>query len=185
MGDKKVAILIPFWIQDVLRRAQLPLSACLELDKIKPLLSLNDLATFLAIQNTKYFKLITGSDQQDQLSWIWNQGVIKSNVELNDFLWKTLIPVSNDSSFNTIVEDRLFKKESYDSNYKEPFTIYDLTPEVFGIVIYPGHFINSNNIVLQKNTLEAILDVLYAYQSFHEVAKSIFFRSYLEVLAKK
>lgn len=180
--EEKVAVLIPYWVKEVLRRNNLPLSTCLEFDKIRPLLSMNDLTTFLTLQNSKYFKSVTNVDITGQLSYIWGKGLIKSNSELYDVLWKSLIPMQNDISFINELNERLFGNSIKEAKFPESYAMYDITPEVFGIVIYPGHF-NNSNVNLQKLVLESIIEVLYRYYSFHEVAKTQFFKGYLELLS--
>jgi hypothetical protein len=183
VADKKVVILIPFWVQETLKRNNLQLSACLELEKIKPLFSTNDLITFLTLQDQRYLKLVAGLDTVDQLTWVWSNSILKSNRELNDILWKTLVPASSDPSFHTEITERLFTEESKDKRHSDPFVTFDLTPDVCGVVLYPGYFISPNNIDLQKAVIEAIIEVLYRYLSFHETAQSPFFKRYLETLS--
>lgn len=186
MSDKKTAVLIPVWILETLKRNNLPLSACLDLEKIKSILSLNDLATFLSIQDDRYMKLLTGVNEHlSQLSLIWSDGIPKSNPELKTFFWETLSVIAKDAAFHKEITSRLFSEETNSNQYEEPFTIYDLTPEVYGIVIYPGHFITDNNIELQRAVVEAILEVSYVYASFHDVARTPFFKRYLELLSIK
>ena len=183
MAEKKVAILIPYWVKEVLRRNSLPLSACLDFSKIKPLLSLDDLAAFLALQDSKYFKIITGTELfQEQLTLLWSNSIVNTDVELYEFLWKILNPISLDESYSKVLMSRLFNKDALDIRFNESYAIYDLTSEAFGVVLYPGYFI-SNNMELQKSVIESIIELLYRYQSFHEVARTPFFKGYLELLS--
>lgn len=175
--------MIPYWIQEVLSRNQLQLSACLDLEKIKPILSLNDLVSFLVLQNDEFVQKVTGiNNYSGDLISVWFES---GNTSLNAFRQNTLIPLSTDTSFRDEVDNRLFSIDSKEDRYKDPFIIYDLTPDVFGIVVYPGHFTKSNDLQLQKTVVESVLEVLYVYQTFSEVAKSIFFSQYLELLSFK
>jgi len=183
VGQKKIAILIPFWVQETLKRNGLQLSACLDLEKIRPLMALDDLARFLALQNTKYFKLVTNIDYYSSLTSIWSDSICRVNTELSDSLWKSIDPVSNDSSLFSKLESELFSKDSYDEKYKEAFAIYDLTPDVFGVVIYPGYFTATNNTKLQRDVVESIIEILYRYSAFHDIAKTEYFKAYLKLLS--
>lgn len=182
MAEKKVAILIPYWIQEILKRNNLPLSTCLELDKIKSLVAINDIAKFLALQRTEYFKLITNTEVFSELAYIWQDSTTDS--DLHDTLWNTISPIINDLTINKELESELFDKDSYDEAYNDPFIIYDLTPTVFGIVIYPGYFnTKTRNVNLQRNVVEGVLEILYRYSAFHDVAKTEYFRKYLELMS--
>ncbi len=67
--------------------------------------------------------------------------------------------------------------------YKEPFATYDLTPEVAGVVIYPGYFTTDTIQKYQHELIVSILKVFYVYSAYHEVCKTPFFKRYLELLA--
>jgi hypothetical protein len=186
VSDKKEVILIPYWIQVILARNQLPLSTCLDIEKIKPLISLNDLITFVSIQNPKYFELVLGAkNYMSDIISIWVEKSTKTNTAIRSFCYNTLVPISSDGTFNSELVTRLFTEESKDTSFKEPFIIYDLAPDVCGVVIYPGFFTQVSNKQLQKKVIESILEVLYVYMSFSEVAKTPLFKQYLEVLSPK
>lgn len=186
MSDKKEIILIPYWIQEVLARNQLALSACLDIEKIKPLLSLNDLVSFITLQDPKYFQLSTSIPNNiSKLVSIWNS-ITSTNKELSNFCWTTLLPMSNDVSFHKDLVARLFEAETQSSRFKEPFVVYDLTPDTVGVVIYPGYFVQGvNNYDLHKSLIEELLEVLYRYSSFSDVAKTSTFKQYLDLLSSK
>lgn len=182
MSVKKQIVLIPFWVQEVLQRNQLPLSACLDLEKIKPLMSLNDLVGFLTLQ--KYMDKILGTKYvHDELTWVWSRGIQNGNTQLNDFLWKTLNTLAGDLTFHKEVESRLLDADAKTDQYKEPFITYDLPQGIVGVVIFPGFFADAGVSEFQKPLVEAILKLLYVYESSHEVAKTPLFKRYLELLA--
>lgn len=181
MAAKKEIVLIPFWVQEILQRNQLPLEACLKLDTIKPLMSLNDLVCFLALQSYTD-KLLGTKYVEDRLVWVWADSIVENNLGLKDFLWKTLLALSSDASFRKEVEARLLSEDGKVDQYKEPFITYDLPSGVVGVVIYPGFFTGAGVSENQKPLVEAILKVLYVYESTHEVAKTPLFKRYLELL---
>ena len=182
MSEKKCVVLIPFWVQETLKRNGLQLSACLDLDTIRPFVSTNDLACFLTLQDNMYVDSIIGAKSFSTLGMIWSENINKTNTDLASYRSVTLTPLVGDKSIKDELNHRLFDLNTSAVNYKEPFAIYDLTPDVIGIVIYPGYFKPSNNVTLQKEINEGIIEVLYRYNSFHEVAKTPFFRRYLELL---
>jgi len=179
MKQKKI-ILIPYYVQEIMQRNSLQLADCLDLVKIRRVISVQDIAGFIALQG--YNKTIFGIDIIDDLSFTLSNSIIKGNTELNDFLWKTLTPLSIDESIQNELKARLFESSGKIDHYKEPFGIYDLTPEVGGVVIYPGYFTTNGNTELQKNVIEKVLKLLYVYGAFHEVASTPFFNQYLKLL---
>jgi hypothetical protein len=183
--DKKSVVLIPYWVQEALRRNGLQLSACLDLDLIRPFVATNDLASFLTLQDNMYFNSVIGATPSGTLIMSWNDNVIKTNSELSKYLNETLSLLAGDKTIRDDIDHRLFSTDSGQERHKEPFVIYDLTPDVIGVVIYPGYFVAGNNAALQKDINEAIIEVLYRYSSFHEVAQTPFFRRYLELLQGK
>jgi len=180
--SKKQLILIPFWIQEILGRNKLPLSTCLELDKIKPIISLNDVSAFYALQG--YFKHVIGIDVFPSLFSCWCDSITEQNVDVLKYR-DTVSLLSTDTTINKDMYNRLFDPSSKSSQYDEPFKVYDLTPEIAGVVIYPGYFLEQTDCVQQKNLIEAILKVLYVYDAYHDVACTPSFKRYLELLSNK
>ena len=184
-------VLIPYWIQETLQRHQLPLSACLDLGKLRPLLAMNDLIAFYALQ--EQFETVLGTKYIGNcLTWIWADTIPNDNGSLKDFLWKQLNPLSEDPSFELDVKSRLFNSDSRMSEYKNAFITYDLPAFVgglasgqnnVGVVIYPGFFTVENGKEYQLPLIREILKLLYVYQSSHEVAKTPLYKRYLELLA--
>ncbi len=182
MFNQKAIVLIPHWVQEILQRNQLPLSACLDLEKIKPIMSLNDLVSFAALQS--FYKQITGADSpMNSLLWVWSQSFPTTNVEMKDFLWNKVNTLSSDASFKNEVKTRLLSADARVSQHKDAFITYDLQPQVVGVVIFPGFFVGEYGSEFQKPLVEAILKLLYVYESTHEVAKTPLFKRYLELLS--
>jgi len=181
--NKKKVVLIPHWVQDVMQRNKLQLADCLILEKIKPLMSFNDLAGFVALQD--YFYKVTGSEAvMPELTQIFADSINEKDVQLRSFCYTTLIKTAADDSVHKELEARLFDINSKNNIYEKPFIIYDLTPEVCGVVIYPGYFFSTNDFGLQKAVIDEVLKVLYVYGAFHEVASTPFFKRHLELLSR-
>lgn len=188
MANKKDLILIPYWIKEALERNGLPLSSCLDLGKIKPILSLKDLVLLVTLQKPFFQNIVTGVEASSgSLTMAWVEGIGTANSapdrELLAFRSETILPLSEDESNFKELAIRLFDKDSFVSRYENPFIIYDLTPDTIGVVIYPGHFTIPNNIVLQKQLIESVIETMYAYAPFHEVAKTVYFKRYLTLLS--
>lgn len=184
MDGKKQIVLIPFWIQEIMKRNNMPLAECLEFPKVKPVMALNDLVEFSALQEHMDFVLGT-KFAGTHLYWVWASSIPNGNAdsELMQAL-NSASTLSKDESFQKELKSRLFDTAAKSSHYKEPFITYDLSPTVVGVVIYPGFFDRENNTALQKPLVEAILKVLYVYEPSHEVAKTPLFKRYLELLSQ-
>lgn len=180
---KKRIVFIPYWVQDVLSRNKMQLADCLDVAKIKPVLALNDLLCFAALQRFSD-RLFGRPVTNDELYWIWASSA-EGNPEARNFLHSKVSTMSIDESYTTEVQSRLFDVDAHTAQYENPFITYDLTPEVVGVVIYPGYFTSNSNSELQKSFVSAILKVLYVYEPSHEVAKTPLFKRYLELLSTK
>lgn len=180
MTTKKL-VLIPYWVEDALRRNGQPLADCLNLGKIRKIIPMSDLVAFVALQN--YWKVFIGVNEPmlDSLVMQWFSQVGPAGAANNDELSHHILPLSNDPSVARDLEARLFDPAARCGQYKEPFNSYDLTPEFAGAVIYPGFF-GLNDKPSVDAFVRAMLKVLYVYESHSEVAKSPLFRRYLALL---
>lgn len=183
MTQTKKIILIPYWITEALKRAGLPASDALNLKVLKNILSVNDLVMFLALQ--KHFERIVGCMPPDILLWMWTDVNQLDSETLIEYGYQNLLPLSEDVSLQNELSARLFDSNSKSNHYEKPFIVCDITPDVAGIVIYPGYFDKINKIELQKKVVEEVLRILYVYCAPHVVADTVFFKRYLELLSAK
>jgi hypothetical protein len=189
VASKKQIVLIPYWVQEIMQRNKLPLSDCLDLAKLRPLISLNDLLMFAVMDNCQE-EIIGSLPGQDtvpsyfqSIIWEWSKIIPTNEHELNDFCWKSISTISKDVSILNELKERLFCEDAKSSMYEKPFITYDLTPGITGVVIFPGFFTSARKKEFQKPLVEAILKLSYVYDSTHEVAKTPLFKRYLELLA--
>ena len=182
---RKHIVLIPHWVQETIKRNGLTLSDVLNFEKIKPLLSVQDLVGLLTLQD--FTKPVFGVDYINSNLWnIWSDSISKDNQNLKKFFTDSVTQLSHDQSFHKEVNDRLFCEDARTDFHKEPFDTYDLPmTDVVAVVIYPGFFVGNANASLQQSLIEAILKVLYVYEPSHEVAKTPLFKRFLELLSGK
>lgn len=177
-------ILVPHWVQETLRRNQMNLNECLDFSKIRSILSTNDLAGFLALQ--EFAGYLYGDEENftryPDLLAEWSEGASGENL---NYLQITLPALANDASIVNEVKARLFSPESKDSRYEEAFITYDLKPSTVGVVVYPGHFVTGSKQKLELPLIESILKVFYVYTPYHIVAGTDFFKKYLHLLSSK
>jgi hypothetical protein len=115
---------------------------------------------------------------------VWSKSIPDDQPALRDFLFQQVDALSSDASHRKEVHGRLFSEDSRDEQHKEPFICYDLTPDVCGVVIYPGFFVGKNSAKeLQLAFVREVLKVLYVYDTQSEVAKTSLFKRYLELLS--
>jgi hypothetical protein len=184
LAIKKKVVLIPHWIQETLRRnPMVTLADCVDFTKMRELLSVSDLVGFSALQGEPFGKKLIGPDIYfGDLVMLWFASIPNDNRELNEFLGRTVCALDNQESFRKELEGRLFEAEARLPQYESPFCVHDLTPEVVGVVLYPGFFVGTNTKELQLELLRAILKVLYVYDTYSEVAQTSLFKRYLELL---
>lgn len=184
MGNRKQIVLIPFWVQDVLRHNNMELKDCLDFTKIRPVLSVNDMVLFSTLQS--FFEKITGAGDWLSIEAVWRKSVPEGKPELFDHFNKQICPLVGNTAFKNELTARLFCEGVQHQHRPLPYEVHDLSAEVVGVVINPGHFVlgeHGKPPLHQKALLTALLKVLYVYHSFHEVCQTSLFRRYLELLA--
>ena len=180
----KSVVLIPHWVQETLNRHKLQLGDVLDFQKIRVLLSIQDLAGLLA---TECFEaLCYGASIPDQSSYPLRAAWFKSASAEQQVEVSRIDMLSMDSSVQNDIRNRLFTPESRDDRYEKPFITYDLSPEIAAAVIYPGYFVDGEEYSETSLCLiESVLRVFYAYDSHHAVARSELFKQYLLLLSNK
>lgn len=91
--------------------------------------------------------------------------------------------MSYDQSFTKELEARLFDPESKQDQYEKAAISYDLSPSAVGVVIYPGFFTATKPLEAQQELVTAVLNALYVYNEYHEVARTPWFKRQLELLS--
>ena len=192
MSLNKEILLVPFWIQDILRRNNMELKDCLDFSKIHQVVSPNELAEFIVLQGCYGILIDMKNDGTiglgADLSRIWHVNIGDTRQELHAKIDGNILPLCDSiyPELKTSIHTRLFSEGISIPQRPNPFVVYDLSETVVGVVINPGHFICGNNGKWsnhhQKALLDTILKVLYVYNTFSEVAKTSLFTKYLELL---
>jgi hypothetical protein len=170
---QKNLVLIPFWIEKVLKRNNLPVSESLNYSKLSGLLSLSDLSAFLFFQNCDSFNIFV--NENSALLSSWEQ---TCQDELRVELDSTVVPLSFKEEATRYVEESF----AVNSEASDTYRVVDLDRENYGIVIYPGfpEYVNENR--NRVKVIEDLLKVLYKYFELHEVSNTDIFKSYLKQL---
>ena len=177
-------ILIPYWVKESLNRRGLAISETINLEKLKEILSFDDLAMFVALNNC-FDRIVGFSDEGQSLIYRWTDRVSTNQNELIDYAYNKLLPIANDESTKNKLESRLFDSNNKSKHYEKPFIVCEITPDIAGVVIYPGYFDKVSDKELQEKVVDKILRILYVYCAPHDVANTMFFKRYLELLSSK
>jgi len=186
MTHRKDIIIVPHWVHESLHRNGMNLGDCLDFEKVRKVFSQSDLVQFLCIQDS--IKYLTGTEETlqaiDAGLWRkWNETVMTEDAKA--LLYNAVSPMSTDPTFQQAARDRLFSPDVKRARDEEAFITYDIAPDIGAIVVYPGHFTSAVLGELQVRALQAILKVLYVYNTEHEVSRTPWFRQYLTGLSLK
>jgi len=174
-------MLIPYWIEETLKRNKLPLATCLDFPKLKPLLSINDMIGFSAMCN--FDKYLFGAEQNINSAFVWSNSIPEDQPEVSKYLWNSIAQYDCDESILREVQSRLFDEAAKCDRFTKAFAVHDLSPKVLGVVIYPGYFTKEGKRDLSFSLIGEILKVLYVYLPYHEVVKTPLYRRNLELLS--
>lgn len=182
MTQKKI-VLVPYWISETVHRNKMNLADVLDFEKIRHLCSPVDLAGFAILQDCAP-NLVGGDVYMPwSLFGVWFESLRTEDGK--SYHANTVMPLTFDESFIKSAKDRLFSEDSRNERYSEPFNYYDIAPAVGAMVISPGFYTANASDELHLNTVEAILKALYVYAPHNEVARTPWFKRYLELLSKK
>lgn len=188
MSVKTKVIVIPHWIAESMKRAQMQPKECIDYRKVKQVVSTDDLLTLIAAQQLT--QTLIGSKWNPTSDWdlceLWQQsmngGTQSEKSEAN-----ALFDLSR-AGYLEEVKARLFTAgtngDAYRPDYDKPFIIYDLMPDVVGVVVHPGFFSENPAKELMLSLVEAVIKVLYVYNTaYHELAATLWYKRFLELLA--
>jgi hypothetical protein len=181
MGTQKHVVLIPYWVEETLRRNSVHISDCTDISKVQKLFSLEDLAIFFKLQSSGL--LIYGANSENDLQQLWRE-IATDNLALYDF-YSNIDTLSNDPTIVKSLQDRLFNQDAKNERYEKAFNVIDLSADVVGVVIYPGFFIGNGDLDLQYHVVTAVLKLLYVYDDYTNVSKTSMFTRYLKLLSEK
>jgi hypothetical protein len=180
VSTKKQIVLIPYWVAETLKRNQLPIADCLDISKLRKVMSINDLVLFMALQNS--IRNLTSAEVSCNILMAWLNHANAKSEEIKTEI-NTIVAMSGAPEFTDQLNNRLFTIDSKLNDYETPFNIYDLTPDYSGVVVYPGFFVNNGDTRLETVFIEAVLAALYVYDSYDIVSQTQYFKRYLELLS--
>lgn len=172
----KAMVLVPYWVENVLKRNRLKFTDVLNYAKMRELMSVEDVSAFLHFQTTDWIAPLRGAECSILLS-SWEQ-----TRSANDpaELASVVIPLSqSEATANDAMQRNMVPAMDLDIPV---YQLVDVEREVLIVVIRKGF-----SEVMQDNAkaLDFLRDVLkqyYIYMEVHQVSSLQVFRNYLERL---
>lgn len=201
-------ILIPRFVQNVLKRNKLPLSTVADFNKVRELLSVNDIVLIQTLQRHEYWKTLLSitpvednvvnissdmrlydlwyaSSTEENKAYLVNiLGVLVESGQAKDEIAERLFNNAGSAS-NSSVEGELSNDplDNVKAQAQEPETlpyeIIDIGPKYYGIVLDSGVFPNRE---FSDKMIKDILRSMYLYCSQSEVAQTQLFQLYMKRL---
>lgn len=211
MRSKNI-ILIPHWIAEALGRNKLAVADCLNLDRLRNVVSTNDLVGFLALQNHVH-RVVGGDEKLNflydcawtlQRNWVGEDAYAYScgdrqelppNASLNN--QELRLPDKSHPNYRfvyeqlgVLAEDATVVKELTDRlfSFDRDQTRYEKPFITYDLtrevagVVINPGLFSSGD---QVAVVEAVLKLCYVYQPYHEVCMTSWYKRYLELLSVK
>lgn len=178
--------LVPHWIVEALHRNDLSVGDLLDFPKIKPILSMNDLLSVVALQS--FGEMVVGSrDIVAGASSVFCEWMTScaGSKEMTEWIDRNLCPFEHDVVTRASVQTRLLTKPELPAKGDKAFEVLPLQDKALAVVLYPGFFHESTGADLQFNLISTVLKQLYVYESQAVVNDSAIFRRYLGHLLRQ
>lgn len=172
----KAMVLVPYWVENVLKRNRLKFTDVLNYAKMRELMSVEDVSAFLHFQTTDWIAPLRGAECSILLS-SWEQ--TRSANDPTE-LASVVIPLSqSEATASDAMQRNLVPAMDLDIPV---YQLVDVEREALIVVIREGF-----SEVMQDNAkaLDFLRDVLkqyYIYMDVHQVSTLQVFRNYLERL---
>lgn len=189
----KDPILIPYWVANAFKRKQLPLAHCLDYAKVRQVLSPEDLATLLNLQQLRAISFL-GNDYYGQLLSSWSKS---AGVDLRNELDSTVIPLSHSKelegrnlfrlSKDYLAEQRYFQDSlNLDHNTnQEVFELNDFERDSYALILHPGFIDEIVQYDTKMKLVKAMLKVSYVHFETPQVSSQSVFATYVGLLNDK
>lgn len=211
MRSKNI-ILIPHWVAESLGRNKLAIADCLNLDRLRSVISINDLATFLALQDQVHQVVGGNPDLNFMYGCSWTLQAEWAGGEAYPYVCGDREHLPANARLNRLEERPVDKSHpNYHFVYEQlhplavdATTLKELNDRLFSgqrdLERYEKPFITYDltreiaGIVINPGLfttgdhiafVEAVLKLCYVYQPYHEVCMTTWYKRYLELLSVK
>ncbi len=186
--QEKCPILVSFWVANALKRKGLALKEILDYAKVRQVLSIEDAAGLLSLQQLYVAPFIKDNYLGHLLS-SWERSCTQ---ELRRELDSSVVPLSYSEGSKESNLLRLIKEEGNDNNIfadslfvspsQQPFEIVDFDRDAFAVVLYPGFTASVLQRDGQLSLVRAILKLFYVYYDVYKVSSHNIFSTYVKLL---
>ena len=172
----KAMVIVPYWVENVLKRNRLAFTEVLNYGKMRGLMSVEDLSAFLYLQRADKIDLFKNAVNTYLLS-SWEQ--TRSSDEKTELV-SVVVPLSySEETVNDVVERLSQVQEDTEQN---AYDIVDFAREAFVVVLRKGFMQSMATPVKQLDFVRDLLKLYYCYYEPHEVSSLQIFQNYLDRL---
>ena len=172
----KAMVLVPYWVENVLKRNRLKFTDVLNYAKMRELMSVEDVSAFLHFQSTDQIAVLKGVDCSILLS-SWEQ--TRSTNDPTE-LASVVIPLSQSEATANDARQRYLTPAT---DLEIPvYQLVDVERDVLVVVIREGFEESMQQPAQALDFLRAVLKEYYIYMEVHQVSSMQVFRNYLERL---
>lgn len=172
----KAMVVVPYWVENVLKRNRLNFTDLLQYGKMRDVMSVNELSAFLTVQHTGRIPVINNIVNTYLLS-SWEQ--TRSSDEKTE-LDSVVVPLSYSEETVSDVVERLSQVQ--EDTEQKPYEIVDFAREAFVVVLRKGFMQDMLNPTKQLDFVRDLLKLYYCYYEPHEVSSLQIFQNYLDRL---
>lgn len=191
--SEKSPVLIPYWVVRVLKRNSLNLTDLLDYNKIRNVLSIEDVADLLSLQHLyvapfldrNYFGRLLNS-WEESASGDLKRELVSSVISLS---YSEGSKESNLLRLNRDAPNDAFSRFDADSETtvkdQPAFELVDFDRNVYALILKPGFTEYVSTYKGQIELVTAMLKQLYVYSKVNKVSSTTLFSSYLKLLEGK
>lgn len=177
--------MVPHWVLAALKRKQMSVVDVLDYSKVRQVLSAEDAALLLNLQQLYVVPFI----QDNYLGYLLSSWEGSANAEHKVELYSTVVPLSYSEGSKESNLLRLKKDEAVhmdilgiDQPDRPVFELVDFNREAFAIVLNPGFTDSVKEPAVQMALVKAILKLFYVYFKAYEVSCHNIFAAYVKLL---
>lgn len=181
---EKHAIIVPHWVLAALKRKQMSLVDVLDYSKVRQVLSVEDAATLLNLQQLYVAPFL----QDNYFGYLLSSWESSANAEQKVELISTVVPLSYSEGNKESNLLRLKKVERSQDIFtseqpdQQVFELVDFNREAFALVLNVGFADAVKESAVQMNLVKSILKLFYVYFKAHEVSSHNIFAAYVKLL---
>lgn len=177
----KQLMFVPQWINDRLLQKGLAADILLDIEKLAPLFSIEDLATMVALEN-KHSIFTSISVREDTLSWL----ITWSNSAKSDKCKKLVSDIDtlgNQEDFASETLQRLFLIEQsvIEKDQSKTFEVSPLGNEGVKVIIYKGCALEDHR-ANASQLFRCLVKNLYVYEEYPQLISRPIGKAYLDSL---